>query len=78
MSAQAFYLTIHYVDMESLRIPWKTGHPYDVTGYGHGVGMSQYGANVLAGEGKDYQEILKWYYTGVTIGPYTPKNLATA
>ena len=51
---------------------------FHVTGYGHGVGMSQYGANVLAGEGKDYQEILKWYYTGVTIGPYTPKNLATA
>lgn len=44
---------------------------FHVSGYGHGVGMSQYGANVLAGEGKDYKEILQWYYTGVTIGGYT-------
>ena len=51
---------------------------FRVTGYGHGVGMSQYGANVMAKEGKNYIEILKWYYTGVTIGPYTPKNLATS
>lgn len=39
-------------------------------GYGHGVGMSQYGANVLAKEGKDYKEILLWYYTDVTVEPY--------
>ena len=38
-----------------------------VTGYGHGVGMSQYGANELAKEGKSYEEILQWYYTGVTL-----------
>lgn len=40
---------------------------FAVTGYGHGVGMSQYGANALAGEGKTYEEIIKWYYTGVTL-----------
>ena len=39
-----------------------------VTGYGHGVGMSQYGANALAGEGKTFDEILKWYYTGISVG----------
>lgn len=38
-----------------------------VTGYGHGVGMSQYGANVLASRGKNYIEILEWYYTGVSV-----------
>ena len=43
---------------------------FRVTGYGHGVGMSQYGANELAKEGKTWQEILQWYYTGVTIGLY--------
>lgn len=43
---------------------------FRVTGYGHGVGMSQYGANALAKEGKTWQDILKWYYTGVTIGLY--------
>lgn len=40
---------------------------FRVTGYGHGVGMSQYGANELARQGKTWQEILQWYYTGVTI-----------
>ena len=40
---------------------------FAVTGHGHGVGMSQYGANALAAQGKDLREILSWYYTGVTI-----------
>ena len=31
-------------------------------GFGHGVGMSQYGANGMAGEGKNYKEILSHYY----------------
>lgn len=38
-----------------------------VTGYGHGVGMSQYGANAMAKTGKKFDEILKHYYTGVEI-----------
>ena len=42
-----------------------------VTGYGHGVGMSQYGANQMAKEGAGYREILTHYYTGVTVEPYT-------
>ena len=37
------------------------------TGYGHGVGMSQYGANTLAREGHSYEEILQWYYSGVAL-----------
>lgn len=37
------------------------------TGYGHGVGMSQYGANGMAKAGKSYKEILLYYYTGVTL-----------
>lgn len=41
---------------------------FRVTGYGHGVGMSQYGANTLAQQGKTYIDILKWYYTGVEVG----------
>ena len=40
---------------------------FDVTGYGHGVGMSQYGANYLANQGKTYIDILKTYYQGVEI-----------
>ena len=42
---------------------------FDVTGYGHGVGMSQYGANAMANDGADFQEILTWYYTGTEVGP---------
>lgn len=36
-------------------------------GYGHGVGMSQYGANVMAKKGYKYDEILKYYYSGVKL-----------
>lgn len=36
-------------------------------GEGHGLGLSQYGANELAKEGKNYREILKYYYQDVKI-----------
>ena len=36
-------------------------------GFGHGVGMSQYGANALAKKNKTYKDILKYYYTGTEI-----------
>jgi len=36
-------------------------------GYGHGVGMSQYGAQGMAKAGYTYQDILKHYYTGIEI-----------
>lgn len=39
----------------------------DCTGYGHGVGMSQRGANVMAKAGSKYEEILKHYYQGVEV-----------
>ena len=45
------------------------GLVFYVTGFGHGVGLSQYGANRMASEGADYREILTHYYTGVSIGP---------
>lgn len=44
----------------------------ETTGYGHGVGMSQYGANGMAAEGKGYQEIVKHYYQGVEIASSEP------
>lgn len=36
-------------------------------GYGHGVGMSQYGAKKMAEEGYKFEEILKYYYTGIDV-----------
>lgn len=38
-----------------------------VTGYGHGVGMSQTGADSMAKQGSNYEEIIKHFYTGVEI-----------
>ena len=40
---------------------------FDVNGYGHGVGMSQYGANGMAKEGSNYKEILTHYYKNCEI-----------
>ncbi|MFA9423126.1 MAG: SpoIID/LytB domain-containing protein [Sedimentibacter sp.] len=40
---------------------------FDGRGWGHGIGMSQYGAKEMSDEGFTYDEILKHYYTGVTI-----------
>lgn len=40
---------------------------FSVTGYGHGVGMSQYGANAMAKEGSGWRDILTHYYTGAEI-----------
>lgn len=37
------------------------------SGYGHGVGMSQYGAKGMAELGYDYKSILKYYYTGIDV-----------
>ena len=40
---------------------------FSVTGYGHGVGLSQYGANALAQAGSGWREILTHYYTGAVL-----------
>ncbi len=40
---------------------------FETRGVGHGVGMSQYGANELAKSGKTYVEILNHYFDGITV-----------
>ncbi len=51
-------------------VAWDgTNFTFSVTGYGHGVGMSQYGANAMAKAGSTYDEILTWYYTGASVSP---------
>lgn len=45
----------------------KDTFTFHVTGHGHGVGMSQYGANTMASEGATFGDILTWYYTGVNV-----------
>ena len=46
----------------------QTSFTFHGGGFGHGVGMSQYGALGMARGGHGYQAILKHYYTGVNVG----------
>jgi stage II sporulation protein D len=43
-------------------------------GYGHRVGMSQYGADAMAVQGSTYEQILKHYYQGVELSQYNTHN----
>lgn len=43
---------------------------FDVKGRGNGVGLSQNGANELAMQGENYEQIIKTYYTDIEIGEY--------
>ena len=61
LSLRSACFTLSFVDDEVI---------FTVTGYGHGVGMSQYGANLLARSGLTYRDILKWYYTDTTVETY--------
>lgn len=52
-------------------VEYKDGNfEFTVRGYGHGVGMSQYGAEYMAQQGSDYKEILSWYYNGAKLKNY--------
>ncbi|MCM3163802.1 stage II sporulation protein D [Metabacillus litoralis] len=44
----------------------------ETKGYGHGVGMSQYGANFMAEAGKTYQDIVAYYYNGTKVSEAEP------
>ncbi len=43
---------------------------FDTRGYGHRVGLSQYGANAMAADGADFREILRHYYSGTALLNY--------
>ena len=50
---------------------WKVNTlTFYVTGHGHGVGMSQYGANAMAADGADFEEIVTWYYSGTEVSGF--------
>lgn len=52
---------------------------FTTKGFGHGIGMSQYGANGMAKEGKKYEDIVKYYYKDVEVSTITdtaPKLVA--
>ena len=47
---------------------------FTTNGYGHRVGLSQYGADAMASAGSDYEAILLHYYTGTHLGQYSPDS----
>lgn len=51
----------------NFKIQVNSGITFTTVGHGHGVGMSQTGAQAMAKDGATYQEILEHYFTGVTI-----------
>lgn len=70
MSANNFRLAIGASRLKSMffrAVPEKNGVLLRGAGYGHGVGMSQWGAREMALEGYNYREILAYYYRGVKL-----------
>ncbi|MGG0716168.1 stage II sporulation protein D [Robertmurraya massiliosenegalensis] len=66
------------LDLKSSDFTWERKGDnivINTKGFGHGVGMSQYGANELAKDGKTYKEIVEHYYSGAQID--TTKTLLT-
>jgi stage II sporulation protein D len=74
MNANDFRLVVNRgVDGDPLKSTWfdarRSGNQYvfDGRGFGHGVGLNQWGAHEMAKRGKSYRDILTFYYTGVDI-----------
>ncbi|MGI1812059.1 SpoIID/LytB domain-containing protein [Priestia sp. TGN 0903] len=63
---KSLMITKQYPDTQTITIEGK--------GNGHGVGLSQFGANGMAAQGKSYTDILNFYYPGVSlVSHYTDK-----
>jgi stage II sporulation protein D len=75
VSAAEFRKAAGYAKVRSLKldvIPAGDGWHFRGNGYGHGVGMCQFGANGMAKAGRGYREILARYYPGVDIARESP------
>lgn len=77
IDANTFRLKLGSTEMKSTKITnlvvSSTSIYMEGKGYGHGVGMSQWGAKILAQEGKNYQEILNFYFDNIKISNYSIK-----
>lgn len=70
MNANTFRIKVGATEMKSTRFTMKPGRfkiRFDGTGYGHGVGMSQWGAHQMGLAGKTAKEILSHYYRNIRI-----------
>ncbi|RJP18848.1 MAG: SpoIID/LytB domain-containing protein [Deltaproteobacteria bacterium] len=75
IKAAEFRKAAGYARVRSLRMeiaPAGDGWLFTGRGYGHGVGMCQFGANGMARAGRGYREILARYYPGVTVAREAP------
>ena len=65
LSEMPYYIT-NVGGVEQLAVP---GDTFTITGagWGHNVGMSQWGAYAMASQGKTYDEILTFYFTGTEL-----------
>ncbi|MGG0937316.1 stage II sporulation protein D [Brevibacillus centrosporus] len=60
------------LNSSSFTLELRGGQVYITTkGYGHGVGMSQWGANGMAKSGKNAEEIVKYFYQGISLQNFT-------
>lgn len=73
MNANDFRLIVNRGVDGTLKSTWfdarRSGDQYvfDGRGFGHGVGLSQWGAHEMAQRGRSYRDILTFYYTGIDI-----------
>jgi stage II sporulation protein D len=75
VSAAAFRRAAGYARIKSLMmeiVPVGNGWMFAGKGYGHGVGMCQWGANGMAKNGKTYREILARYYPDTALARGEP------
>lgn len=75
VSAAAFRRSVGYARVKSLMmeiVPVGNGWVFAGKGYGHGVGMCQWGANGMAKNGKTYREILARYYPDTVLARGDP------
>lgn len=72
---RGFVLLFSAIAAFSLSIPAAATEPvvFEGSGWGHGVGMSQYGSRAMARSGYDYRSIVEYYFTGATVAPYQSK-----
>jgi stage II sporulation protein D len=83
MNANAFRLAVNRrLEEEPLKSTWfdarREGDTYvfEGRGFGHGVGLSQWGAHAMATDGQSYREILNYYYTDIAIRRHQGTELA--
>ncbi|MHB1137958.1 MAG: SpoIID/LytB domain-containing protein [Microthrixaceae bacterium] len=70
----AFAMALYGITAGAAPVAAQQSFTFTGSGYGHGVGMSQWGARGWAERGSTYADILRWYYTGTTVTTAATNN----